>query len=178
MEAGRALTAGDFPVGCVLVDAGGVVAAGHRINSGGVGNELDHAEMRALHHYVESRGPGEAMPFTVYCTMEPCLMCYSALVLHGADTIIYGYEDVMGGGCSLPPASLPPLFREETPAHHRRRPAGRLPGAVQAILRRSPQRLLARFPACPLHPAPVTKRFAYDHHWPPAPCPHGSICCR
>jgi tRNA(adenine34) deaminase len=115
IEAGRALTAGDFPVGCVLVDAGGVVAAGHRINSGGVGNELDHAEMRALHHYVESRRPGEAMPFTVYCTMEPCLMCYSALVLHGADTIIYGYEDVMGGGCSLPPASLPPLFRKRLP---------------------------------------------------------------
>jgi tRNA(adenine34) deaminase len=36
-------------------------------------------------------------------------------VLHGADTIIYGYEDVMGGGCSLPPASLPPLFRKRLP---------------------------------------------------------------
>ena len=43
--------------------------------------------------------------------MEPCLMCFSALILNGIRNIVYGYEDVMGGGSSLDLSSLPPLYR-------------------------------------------------------------------
>ncbi|MCK7503860.1 MAG: hypothetical protein MZV70_06965 [Desulfobacterales bacterium] len=34
--------------------------------------------------------------------MEPCLMCFSALMLHGIGAIVYAYEDAMGGGTGLP----------------------------------------------------------------------------
>ena len=29
--------------------------------------------------------------------MEPCLMCYAALILAGIGKIGYAYEDIMGG---------------------------------------------------------------------------------
>jgi tRNA(Arg) A34 adenosine deaminase TadA len=29
--------------------------------------------------------------------MEPCLMCYGALLISGIEKIVYAYEDAMGG---------------------------------------------------------------------------------
>ena len=43
--------------------------------------------------------------------MEPCLMCYSALILAGIGTIVYAYEDVMGGGTGCDLAKLTPLYQ-------------------------------------------------------------------
>ena len=51
---------------------------------------------------------------TVYCTMEPCLMCTATLLLNGMTAIVYGYEDVMGGSSRLPADHLAPLYREMT----------------------------------------------------------------
>ena len=49
---------------------------------------------------------------TVYSTMEPCLMCYSTMILNGIRKIVYAYEDVMGGGTNLPLQQLNPLYRD------------------------------------------------------------------
>lgn len=111
-EARQALTAGDFPVGCVLVRNGEVVARGRRINSrGSTANELDHAEMLALREL----GYRQPLPVpggvTAYCTMEPCLMCFAALLLNGIREIVFAYEDVMGGGTSFDLARITPLYR-------------------------------------------------------------------
>ena len=49
LEAGEALIAGEFPVGCVLVYEKDIVSRGRRINSKAPNeNELDHAEIMAL----------------------------------------------------------------------------------------------------------------------------------
>ena len=42
--------------------------------------------------------------------MEPCLMCYAALILAGIGKIVYAYEDVMGGGISCELSLLKPLY--------------------------------------------------------------------
>ena len=48
-QAQKALAAGEFPVGCVLVYKGRILANAFRIGtSAGPGNEVDHAEMVAL----------------------------------------------------------------------------------------------------------------------------------
>ncbi|MBU4034027.1 MAG: nucleoside deaminase, partial [Proteobacteria bacterium] len=46
-----------------------------------------------------------------YSTMEPCLMCYSTMLLNGIRTFVYAYEDAMGGGTSLQLAHLAPLYQ-------------------------------------------------------------------
>lgn len=112
-EAQDAFKAGEFPVGCVMVHKGEIVANGKRANSNGKVNELDHAEMVALRNlYYRERDDLAMSEITVYSTMEPCLMCYSTLLVNGIRNFVYAYEDVMGGGTTLPISSLAPLYRD------------------------------------------------------------------
>lgn len=112
-QAETALARGDFPVGCVVVDQGRIVARGARGGTAGGGrNELDHAEMTALRELAARPQTAPTAGLAVFCTMEPCLMCFSALILNGIAEIVYAYEDVMGGGTGCDRSRLPPLYRD------------------------------------------------------------------
>ena len=111
-QAEKALAAGEFPVGCVLVYGGKVLATGAR--QGTVGeccNEIDHAEMVALRRLTENEDQLDRSRMTAFITMEPCLMCYSALIIAGIGRIVYAYEDVMGGGTGCDLSCLNPLYK-------------------------------------------------------------------
>ncbi len=109
--ASRALEAGQFPVGCVIAGETGVVSLGSRENSRGEeANEIDHAEMVALRGLAIPINRREGL--TIYSTMEPCLMCYAAIILSRVRRIVYAYEDVMGGGTSTVFNRSAPLYRE------------------------------------------------------------------
>ncbi len=136
-----ALENGEFPVGCVLVYQGQIIATGTRTGTSGPTlrpqNEIDHAEMVALRHFYRitgliemdsiktglietdsvKTGPIKPDPINpgkvyIYCTMEPCLMCFAAILLSGIGTVIYAYEDAMGGGTQLNLQHLAPLYRK------------------------------------------------------------------
>ncbi len=112
-EARKALESNEFPVGCVLVSREKVVAMGRRSNTLKTNrNELDHAEIVALRNLMAIRPEINPNLITAYCTMEPCLMCYAALLLSGVRNIVYAYEDAMGGGTRLPLSRLTPLYRQ------------------------------------------------------------------
>jgi tRNA(adenine34) deaminase len=114
-QAERALAEGEFPVGCVMVYQDKIVATGTR--KGTVAdkkNEIDHAEMRALRRLIEFKQPVDPGEITVFCTMEPCLMCFAALMLAGVSTIVFAYEDVMGGGTGCDRSRLNPLYKNST----------------------------------------------------------------
>ena len=117
VEARKALEAGEFPVGCVLEAGGKIVARGRRRNSSaGSINELDHAEIVALRDLQASGKPVDLSRTTVYCSMEPCLMCTTTLLLNGIRAIVYAYEDVMGGSTRLPADALAPLYGQMSAA--------------------------------------------------------------
>ena len=106
-----ALSRGEFPVGCVMVHRKEILVTGTRRGTlGDDGNELDHAEMVALRRLIEVGNPVDHGEVTAFCTMEPCLMCYAALILAGIGKIVYAYEDVMGGGISCELSLLKPLY--------------------------------------------------------------------
>lgn len=110
-QARAALDAGEFPVGCVIAGDCGVLAAGARRGSAGEApSELDHAEILALKALEEKAGAAGRSRLSLYVTMEPCLMCFGAIILNRIPRIVYAYEDVMGGaaGCRLP--DLPELY--------------------------------------------------------------------
>ena len=112
-EANKALQAGEFPVGCVMVYGSEIISRGQRINSRSPNdNEMDHSEIIALRKIIAQHPEIDRSRITVYSTMEPCLMCYVTLLLNGIRSIVYGYEDIMGGGTSLDLQSLNPLYRE------------------------------------------------------------------
>jgi tRNA(adenine34) deaminase len=108
-----ALMDGDFPVGCVITDGRKVVARGRRTGTAaGCSNEIDHAEIHALKSLYDNNPALDRSRLTLYCTMEPCLMCFSAIVLSRIGRIVYAYEDVMGGGTRCDRSGWAPLFRD------------------------------------------------------------------
>jgi tRNA(adenine34) deaminase len=110
-EAAAALQEGEFPVGCVLAVGDRVLARGRRRNSAGpAANELDHAEVLTLRTLLQEAPGTDCREVTVYSTMEPCLMCYAALLLSGIRRFVWAYEDVMGGGTGLVLRQLPELY--------------------------------------------------------------------
>ena len=107
-----ALEAGEFPVGCVMVYRDRILVTGSR--KGTVTddrNEIDHAEMVALRNLIDLKKSVDHSEVSVFCTMEPCLMCYAALILAGIGNIVYAYEDVMGGGSMCELSRLKPLYK-------------------------------------------------------------------
>ena len=107
----KALSKGEFPVGCVMVYQDKVLVSGSRIHSKGtIINETDHAEIIALRQLAHKKDI-EKSKVSVFCNLEPCLMCYGALILSGIGEIVYAYEDVMGGGTSCDLSILAPLYK-------------------------------------------------------------------
>ncbi|MDM8551068.1 nucleoside deaminase [Desulfobacterales bacterium HSG2] len=112
-QADRALSRGEFPVGCVLAYQDRVIVTGARTGtSGDSANETDHAEMIALRELADRKEATEKREISLFCTLEPCLMCYGAILLSGIGEIVYAYEDVMGGGTRCDLSKLPPLYRD------------------------------------------------------------------
>ena len=112
-SAESALALGEFPVGCVVMQGAEVVATGARQGTGDMKKrpgELDHAEILALHQ-LEAKDV-DRQGVTLYCTMEPCLMCFAAIMLAGIKRVVFAYEDIMGGGTGCDRGSLPPLYRD------------------------------------------------------------------
>lgn len=117
-EASAALSIGEFPVGCVIIHEQQIIARGQRKQSGGhpnqMINEVDHAEVLALRDLLNNHPEIPPSEVTVYATLEPCLMCYATLLISGVKTIVYAYEDAMGGGTNLRLDLLNPLYQAMT----------------------------------------------------------------
>ena len=112
-EAQKALRCGEFPVGCLLAHQDTIIAVGSRKGTTGrVNNEIDHAEIQALRQLSDLSTGINPAEITVYCTLEPCLMCFGAILIAGIRHIVYAYEDVMGGGTGCDVSSLPTLYTQ------------------------------------------------------------------
>ena len=139
-EAEQALKAREFPVGCVMVYNNEIIANGSRKGTAKqVKNEIDHAEIICLKNLfeIEKKQEIDKNKITVYCTMEPCLMCYGALLINNIRNIVYSYEDAMGGGTGARLESLPPLYSKN--------PVNIVPG----ILREKSLRIFQEFFSSP-----------------------------
>ena len=111
-EARHALDKGEFPVGCVVTRNDEIVVTGSRKSSKPESrNELDHAEMLALRRLVDERPEINRDETCFFVTLEPCLMCYSALIVNGITTIVYAYEDRFGGATTIDLRPLRPFYR-------------------------------------------------------------------
>jgi tRNA(adenine34) deaminase len=112
-EARQALDEDEFPVGCTVLLDGRVLATGRRVNSqGAMPSELDHAEIVALRRLEALDRSLDRRRMVLYATLEPCLMCFGAILISGLGTLVYAYEDAMGGGTACDRACLPSLYRD------------------------------------------------------------------
>lgn len=115
-EAKNALENKEFPVGCVIVSDNRIIARGSRKKSlSEIPSEIDHAEINAIRELEKNFPFLKKQDMTIYSTMEPCLMCLSAITLSGFKRIVYAYEDVMGGGCSINKNNFPQFYKSRIP---------------------------------------------------------------
>lgn len=63
-------------------------------------NELAHAEMNALLK-VDNRVHKEVADYTLYSTLEPCPLCFSAFYMSGIRNLKYAANDKYGGSTNL-----------------------------------------------------------------------------
>ncbi|MDY0131068.1 MAG: nucleoside deaminase [Desulforegulaceae bacterium] len=116
IEASEAFKLNEFPVGCVIVNDNKVIAKGSRKKTiSKVPSEIDHAEINAIRELEKNFPLVQKNKMTIYSTMEPCLMCFSAITLSGFKRIVYAYEDVMGGGCGINKTQFPVFYQERFP---------------------------------------------------------------
>jgi len=93
----EAAAAGEVPVGAV-------VAIGEKILGRGSNSPIArhdptaHAEMLALREAAGRTGNYRLEDATLYCTLEPCVMCAGALVAARVKRLVFGARDLRFGG--------------------------------------------------------------------------------
>jgi tRNA(adenine34) deaminase len=113
VEAARAESRGEVPVGCVLVHGGQILARGHNHRERSQ-DPTAHAELVAIRAAAARLGSFRLIDVTCYVTLEPCPMCAGALVNARVSRVVYGADDPKAG-------ALRSLYRlgEDTRLNHR-----------------------------------------------------------
>ena len=95
-EAKKAFKAGEVPVGAVLVHEERIIARAY--------NQVEllkdataHAEMLCLTSGSSVRENWRLLNTTLYCTLEPCLMCAGAMLLARVQTLVWAAPDLRHG---------------------------------------------------------------------------------
>ena len=96
LEAARAETKGEVPVGAVIVHNGAVVARGANAMRSG-SDPTQHAELRVLRAAAYATGEARLSSATLYVTLEPCAMCAGAIVLARVGRVVFGAWDDKAG---------------------------------------------------------------------------------
>lgn len=102
-EAGRA---GEVPVGAVIVGPCGESLAEAANSSVLAQNAASHAEMVSLAAACRAAGSSRLDGCTLYVSLEPCVMCYGALLLYRVRRIVYCTPSPKFGAVSLGVASV------------------------------------------------------------------------
>jgi tRNA(adenine34) deaminase len=88
---------GEVPVGCVLISGGEMIGMG-RNSPAELLDPTAHSEMLALRQGAVALGNYRLAGATLYCTLEPCVMCAGALVAARIATLVFGARDLRFGG--------------------------------------------------------------------------------
>jgi tRNA(adenine34) deaminase len=97
-EAHLAMNENEIPVGAVLVMDNKLIAKAHNrpiINS----DPTAHAEIEALRMAGKKLKNYRIPKSTLYVTLEPCVMCFGAMVHARIERLVFGASDTKNGVC-------------------------------------------------------------------------------
>jgi tRNA(adenine34) deaminase len=95
--AGQSAHEGEVPVGAVVVIGGAIVGSGSN-SSIAHSDPTAHAEILAIRQAAARLGNYRLPGATLYCTLEPCVMCAGALVAARIQRLVFGARDLRFGG--------------------------------------------------------------------------------
>jgi tRNA(adenine34) deaminase len=108
--AGAAAARGEVPVGAILVHGGEMVGEGANCPIG-THDPTAHAEIVALRSAGQSLTDYRLPGSTLYVTLEPCIMCASAIIHARVQRVVFGAWDPKAGaaGSIIDVFTLPQL---------------------------------------------------------------------
>ena len=97
-EANLAMDENEIPVGAVLVKNDKLIAQSHNrpINKN---DPTAHAEIELLRKAGEQQKNYRLIGSTLYVTLEPCAMCFGAMIHARIERIVFGASDPKTGVC-------------------------------------------------------------------------------
>ena len=95
--AGQSAHQGEVPVGAVIVIDGGIAGRGSNAPIART-DPTAHAEILAIRQAAAQAGNYRLTGATLYCTLEPCVMCAGALVAARIERLVFGARDLRFGG--------------------------------------------------------------------------------
>lgn len=114
-EAKKAFDADEVPVGAVLVFENKIVARGHnQVET--LKDSTAHAEIICLTSGFAYFNDWRLKDTTLYCTLEPCIMCAGAVICARVGRLVWGAKDVKAGASG----SFINVFEKTHPIHNLR----------------------------------------------------------
>lgn len=111
-EAEKAMSDGEVPVGCVVVNENRIVGRGHNQREM-LQDSTAHAEMIAISAACQTLETWRLENCEMYVTLEPCPMCAGAIVLSRVVRLVIGAMDPKAGACG----TLYDIVRDERLNH-------------------------------------------------------------
>lgn len=128
-EARSAAAEDEIPVGAVLVHAGQIVASEHN-RTRQYADPLAHAEKLLIDKILTSKIK-YLQHYTLYVTLEPCLMCAGMMIWSRLGTLVFGASDPKSGAVG----SIYNVLADKSFNHHPQVVRGVLEDPCSALLR-------------------------------------------
>ncbi|MAH61245.1 MAG: hypothetical protein CMF42_03035 [Legionellales bacterium] len=91
-----AASLGEVPIGAVIVDHETLIATGHN-QSITLNDPTAHAEILVMRAAAQKLGNYRLNGLTLYVTLEPCMMCWGAMVHARIKRLVFGANDAQKG---------------------------------------------------------------------------------
>ena len=98
-EAHRSRDMNEVPIGAILVINNKIVSHAHNMPIS-QNDPTSHAEINVLRKAAKKIGNYRLTGATLYVTLEPCIMCYGAIVHSRISRLVFGACDSKKGICS------------------------------------------------------------------------------
>ena len=97
-QAKIAIEQGEVPVGSILVYENDVIASGYN-QSISLCDPSAHAEIQVIRKAAKIRKNHRLLNSTLFVTLEPCAMCFGAIIQARITNVIFGAYDKKTGVC-------------------------------------------------------------------------------
>jgi len=98
IEAQKSKSLDEVPVGAIIVMNNKVISRGHNLSIS-QNDPTSHAEINTLRNAAKKVGNYRLTGATLYVTLEPCAMCYGAIIHARISRLVFGAYDPKTGVC-------------------------------------------------------------------------------
>jgi tRNA(adenine34) deaminase len=113
LEAKKAYSKGEVPIGAVLADARGHILSRAHNQPISLCDPTAHAEILAIRKACSIQKNYRLTRCLLVATIEPCIMCMGAAIHSRVSTLVFGAHDIKGGAAG----SLVDLSRDDRLNH-------------------------------------------------------------